>query len=384
MACKNIVILGSTGSIGINTLKVVERFPDKFKVIGLSAYNNCTLVEKQIKKFTPSYVAISEKGFGYLKKNINSKGTEILSVERDLEMLVSFKSVDIVVIGMRGSAALGPFLAAVRSGKTVAPANKEALVIAGNLIMKEAKAHKATIVPVDSEQSAIFQCLEGKSRSELRKVILTASGGALLNVPKSKFNKLSVQKILDHPRWRMGKKITVDSATLMNKGFEVIEAISLFDLDVSQIEVLIHPQAIIHSMVEFKDGSILAQLGITDMRLPIQYALTYPERWESDLTGLNFAQESFLTFEKPNLKKFPSLELAIESATLGGTSPSVLNAADEEAVEAFLKRKISFPTIYKIVEKVIRKHKVIKNPKLKEILEADVWGREEALRLLSK
>lgn len=382
MARKNIVILGSTGSIGINTLKVVQRFPEKFNVIGLTAYDNVKLLEQQIKEFSPSYVAIGEKNLDHLRKNINIKEVKVLSAISELEELVSLKKVDIVVIGMRGSAALGPFLAAVRHGKTVAPANKEALVIAGEILMKEAKKHHATIVPVDSEQSAIFQCLEGKSRKDLRKVILTASGGALLNVPQEEFSQLSVERILDHPRWKMGKKITVDSATLMNKGFEVIEAARLFDLSVDEIEVLIHPQAIIHSMVEFTDGSILAQLGITDMRLPIQYALTYPERWESGLKRLNFIEEGSFTFQPPDVKKFPSLALAIESLKAGGTSPSVLNAADEEVVEAFLNKKISFVDIYRIVEKVLRKHKVINQPSLKDVLEADVWAREQALNLI--
>jgi len=288
MGHKNVVILGSTGSIGINTLKVIERFPDQFKVVGLTAYNNFKLLERQIKWFAPTHVAASSRGIQYLRKNIRIKKTRVLSVTEDLERLVSLKSVDIVVIAMRGSAALQPFLSAVRAGKIIAPANKEALVIAGNFLMSEAKRYKATIIPIDSEQSAIFQCLEGKNRSELKKVHLTASGGALLNVPQSRFAKLSVRDILNHPRWKMGKKITVDSAMLMNKGFEIIEAAALFQLDVDQIEVVIHPEAIIHSMAEFQDGSIIAQLGITDMRLPIQYALTYPERWDSGLKKMNF------------------------------------------------------------------------------------------------
>lgn len=382
MGLKRVVILGSTGSIGINALKVIERFPDKFKVVGLTAYNNFRLLEQQIKKFVPTYVAVSARGIPHLKKHIRPGKTRIWDVEEGLERLVTLNGVDIVVVAMRGSAALRPFLSAVRAGKTVAPANKEALVVAGDLLMREARQHKATIIPIDSEQSAIFQCLEGKSRDELKKIFLTASGGALLNVPKSRFADLSVRQILNHPRWKMGKKITVDSATLMNKGFEVIEAMVLFQLDVKQIEVVVHPEAIVHSMAEFKDGSIIAQLSITDMRLPIQYALTYPQRWESGLSGINFFELGQLTFQKPDLNKFPALSLAIYVGRKGGTLPSVLNAADEEAVEAFLNKKIGFLDIYKTVENVVRRHKVVKNPTLKRILEADQWAREEAERII--
>ena len=342
MGLKKVVILGSTGSIGINTLKVIERFPGKFKVVGLTAYNNFKLLGQQVQKFAPSHVAVSEKGIAHFKKHGLFCKARILNVTEDLKQLVTLKDVDIVVIAMRGSIALKPFLSAVRAGKTVAPANKEALVIAGDLIMREAKRNKATIIPIDSEQSAIFQCLEGKDQNELKKVLLTASGGALLNVNKSQFSKLTVKQILDHPRWKMGKKITVDSATLMNKGFEIIEAMALFQLNIRQIEVVIHPEAIIHSMAEFQDGSIIAQLGITDMRLPIQYALTYPNRLKSGLRGVNFFELGRLTFQKPDLAKFPALSLAIDAGRCGGTLPSVLNAADEVVVEAFLNRKINY------------------------------------------
>lgn len=247
--------------------------------------------------------------------------------------------------------------------------------------MAEAKRYNATIIPIDSEQSAIFQCLNGSNRGELKKVYLTASGGRLLNISKEKFNRLSKREILKHPRWKMGEKITVDSATLMNKGFEVIEAKNLFSLSVNQIEVVIHPEAVIHSMVEFIDGSVLAQLGVTDMRIPIQYALTYPKRWSSSLKPINFFELKKLTFLKPDYDKFPSLALALQVAREGGTLPSVLNAADEEAVECFLKGEIIFTKIYEIVERVVRKHRRIANPGLKEILEADQWAREEAKRI---
>jgi len=383
MKCKNIVILGSTGSIGINTLKIVERFPAQFKVVGLTAYNNFKLLEKQIHQFRPKYAASSEKGGSYLKQNVTGRRVKILNVAEDLEELVALKEIDIVVIAMRGSAALKPFLSALRAGKTVAPANKEALVVAGDIIMQTAKKHKAKIIPIDSEQSAIFQCLEGQKRAELNKVYLTASGGALLNTPKSRFKDLSVQEILAHPRWKMGKKITVDSAMLMNKGFEIIEAMHLFNLGIKDVEVVVHPEAIIHSMVEFKDGSTIAQLGITDMRLPIQYAMTYPQRWTTGLKPLDFFELKQFTFQKPDFKRFPSLDLAIYAGAQGGTLPSVLNAADEEAVDAFLDKKINFPAIYKIVEKIVKRHKIVRNPKLKSILEADRWAREEARKVIN-
>lgn len=388
MACKQVVILGSTGSIGINTLKVIDRFPNRFKVVGLTAYNNIELLEEQIKKYKPTHVAIGENGTRHGRstrpylRDFHQKKIKILDVYRDLESLVSLPSVDVVVIGMRGSGALGPFLKAVRCGKTIAPANKEALVMAGDIIMREAKKYGARIIPVDSEQSAIFQCLEGQKREQLKKVYLTASGGALYNIAQSKFDRLSVKTILNHPRWKMGKKITVDSATLMNKGFEVIEAARLFGLKADEIEVVIHPEAIIHSMVGFKDGSILAQLGLPDMRLPIQYALTYPDRWESGLTQIDFSQLEKLTFKKPDYKKFPCLALAFYAARQGGTLPSVLNAADEEAVEAFLKGKLKFSGIYRVVEKVIEHHKNTQHPDLKGILAADAWAREAAKRYI--
>ncbi len=383
MARKNVVVLGSTGSIGINTLKVVERYPKEFNVVGLSAYNNVKLLEKQIQQFRPKFVAVNSKGREYFRDRLKAP-TKMLSVDQDLEELVARTDVHAVVIGMRGAAALKPFISAVRNGKIVAPANKEALVIAGEIIMNSARRNKATVIPVDSEQSAIFQCLQGQNRRELKRVLLTASGGTLLNVPVSQFNELTVEEILKHPRWKMGQKITVDSATLMNKGFEFIEALRLFDLDIDQIEVVIHPEAIIHSMVEYMDGSIIAQLGVTDMRIPIQYALTYPKRLDVGLKPMDFAKLGSLNFQRPDYKKFPSLSLCIDVARQGGTSPSVLNAADEEAVEAFLKHDIRFSDIYPAVEKIVRRHKVQPKPNLNQILAADQWAREETRKVIYK
>jgi len=375
-----IAILGSTGSIGLNTLNVVEQNPDLFKVTALSAYNNFKLLEQQIKKYKPSHVAVGEEGLRYFKKN-KIKGVQLYP-SQDCEELATLKEVELVVLAMCGTGALMPFLKALRAGKTVAPANKEALVIAGDLIMNEARKHRARIIPIDSEQSAIFQCLEGQT-SKPKFVHLTASGGPLRKVRSKDFNRMTPKDILRHPRWKMGPKITVDSATLMNKGFEVIEAKHLFNLNYNQIKVLIHPEAIIHSMVEFADGSLLAQLGITDMRLPIQYALTYPKRLPTGLKDLNLAKLGSLNFHKPDLKKFPSLSLAFEAARLSGTMPSVLNAADEEAVNAFLTKKIKFLSIYKVVEKVILRHTIVKNPSLSAILEADQWARIEAQKMIN-
>jgi len=379
---KRVAILGSTGSIGINTLKVIERFPEEFKVVGLSAFNNFQLLAKQIKEFHPSCAAVNHGGIGYLRWQKAFSQIKLYDARTEISEIVSRRDVDIVVLAIRGSAALEPFLNALRAGKTVAPANKEALVIAGHILMAEAKKHRAKIIPVDSEQSAIFQCLEGRSRQELKKVYLTASGGPLQNIAKSQFDRLTIKDILRHPRWKMGKKITVDSATLMNKGLEVIEAKWLFDVDIKKIEVLIHPEAVIHSMVEFRDGSIIAQLGITDMRLPIQYALTYPRRFDPGLKEMDFLKLQKLSFAGPDLDKFPALALACDVGQKGGSLPCVLNAANEEAVEAFLKGRIRFSRIIKIVERVVGRHKLIAEPSLKEIQSTENWAREEAQKLI--
>lgn len=380
---KKVVVLGSTGSIGINALKVISRFSDSFEILGLAAKTNWRLLSRQIKAFAPKYAAIHPDYAGDLRGEI-SGGTKILTSENDLSFLASLPQADIVVLALTGRSALEPFLSAARAGKHIAPANKEALVIAGDLIMGVAAKSGARIIPIDSEQSAIFQCLEGKDRRELDKIYLTASGGPLYNVPRTGFDVLTVKDILRHPRWKMGKKITVDSATMMNKGFEVIEAQKLFGVGTETVEVVIHPQAIIHSMVGFRDGSVLAQLGVTDMRLPIQYALTYPNRQDSGLRRLDFAKLGHLDFAKPDYNKFSCLALAITAAKEGGTVPAVLNAADEVAVEAFLQGKIKFPGIARIVESVVRRHKRNSGKTLSEIIEADIWAREKAGDLVGK
>ena len=375
----SLAILGSTGSIGLNTLKVVDRHPQRFKVKALSANSNFHLLERQIKKYKPSHVAVGQQGLTYFK-SFGIKGVQFYPV-LDCAQLASLKDVDTVVLAMSGTAALKPFLAALRAGKTVAPANKEALVIAGDLIMDAAHRHQGQIIPIDSEQSAIFQCLQGQT-SKAKFIHLTASGGPLREVSSKDFKRMSPKDILRHPRWKMGPKITVDSATLMNKGFEVIEAMHLFNLNVEKIKVLVHPEAIIHSMVEFEDGSIIAQLGITDMRLPIQYALTYPARLPTGLRPLNLAQLGSLHFEEPDLNKFPALGLAFDAARKAGTLPAALNAANEEAVASFLGGKIGFTSIYKVVEKVVLRHKIVNNPSMDEILQADHWARQESQKYI--
>ncbi|MFA6378382.1 MAG: 1-deoxy-D-xylulose-5-phosphate reductoisomerase [Candidatus Omnitrophota bacterium] len=382
MSIKKVLVLGSTGSIGINTLRVVERFPDQFKIVGLSALNNVDLLAEQIRQFSPKCVAVGSEHIKRLRSRIGRRPLKIFDANTEIENLVRLNNFDIIVLGIQGSVALKPFLMAVRLGKRIAPANKEALVMAGPMIMQDARRHKACIIPVDSEQSAIFQCLQGHNRDEVKKVYLTASGGPLRDVKKNRFDKVSLEEILDHPRWKMGKKITVDSATLMNKGLEIIEAMWLFDLKVHEIEVAIHPESIVHSMVEFCDGSVLAQLGVTDMRIPIQYALTYPKRMETKLPAMDFFKQKQLTFLKPDFKKFPALALCYEVARKGKTFGSVLNAANEEAVEAFLKGKICFSRITQIVEKVVLWHKPLKALTMEEILQADRWAREKARGLI--
>ena len=381
MQKKRVAILGSTGSIGLNTLDVIRRHRDRFKIVLLTAYNNAEVLEAQVREFRPDMVAISREKISQLRKGLPRR-TRLFDVERDLPDLVARREIDIVVIAMTGAAALGPFLSAARAGKVIAPANKEAIVVAGEIIMNTARRNGARIIPVDSEQSAIFQALEGQRREDAVKVHLTASGGPLREVPVSRFSRLTVEAVLKHPRWRMGAKITVDSATLMNKGFEVIEAQRLFGFTADQIDVVVHPEAIVHSLVEYRDGSVIGQLSVTDMRLPIQYALTYPERLKTSIMGLDLTALGSLTFYRPDLKKFPLLALAYHAAREGGTVPAVLNAADEVAVEAFLRKDISLLSIFKVVEKVVRTHRKIADPGLQDISQADRWARTKSLNII--
>lgn len=383
---KHIAILGSTGSIGRSTLDVIRHFPGKFSVIGLSTNSNIDILYRQIKEFHPAFVCVKNvMAVSTLKSKLNPKNTKLFVGEEGLVCMVQDKRIEKVVLAIGGSGALLPLLAAIESGKSVALANKEALVMAGSIIMNKAKKNKIEILPIDSEQSAIWQCLRGsEDKHKLRNIYLTASGGPFWQTNKKNLKNISVKEVLRHPRWKMGKKVTVDSATLMNKGLEVLETMYLFGVPCAKIKILIHPEAIIHSMVEFIDGVILAQLSITDMRIPIQYALSYPQRLPSRLSSINFYKLKKLQFQKPDFKRFPCLALAYRAANLGGTMPCILNAANEVSVEAFLKRRLDFISIPKVVEKVLDRHKNIIEPGLKDILDADSWARQEAYRVIER
>lgn len=378
---KKIAVLGSSGSIGTSTLAVVRSMPKQFKVVALSVNSDIVKLSQQIKEFKPRLVCVRDKSAaGKLKTAIGSL-TKVLCGDEGLNELVRDKEIQQIMFAISGSAALEPLISAIGAGKDIALANKEALVMAGPVVMRLAKKYKVNILPVDSEQSAIWQSLGGLSSDNVRQVYLTASGGPLRKLPAERFKNVTIEKVLQHPRWKMGKKITVDSATLMNKGLELLEAMFLFNLTAEKIKILIHPEALIHSMVEFNDGVTMAQLSVTDMRIPIQYALAYPQRLESKLAGIDFYRLDKLHFEKPNLLKFPCLRLAYQAAQDLGTMPAVMNAANEESVNYFLNRRINFLTIPKIVEKVMRSHTKIANPGLLDIIAADSWAREEAIRV---
>lgn len=378
---KNLVILGSTGSIGKNTLEVIEHFPQEFRVMGLSAHSNIQLLEAQIQKHKPKFVTITdEKRYQALKGNVSN--SKLLFGIDGLNEMVSQAEVDMVINGLVGSVGLLPSLTAIENGKTLALANKEVLVMAGELVTHKAQERQVQILPIDSEHSGIFQCLFSGKREEVKNLFLTASGGPFLNRDKKDFDKIKVQEALAHPTWKMGKKITVDSATLMNKTLEIIEAHWLFNMAPEKIKVVIHPQSIVHSLVEFIDGSIIAQMGPTDMKLPIQYALFYPERKVASSNGFNLTSVQSLTFLPPDMEKFPALKLGYEALRLKGTAPAVLNAANEVAVNQFLEEKIFFSRICPIVEEVLSSHSVISAPGLDDILKADQWGREKTLTLI--
>jgi 1-deoxy-D-xylulose-5-phosphate reductoisomerase len=370
---KQVAVLGSTGSIGRQTLEVISAFPHRFRIIGLAAGKNYDLLARQISQFKPRFVHFQGK-----KARLSNAEYELLS----LEEIASHPEVDIVVMATSGKWGLSPTLAAVKAGKRLALANKESLVMAGEIITKEAK-QKAQILPVDSEHSAIWQCLEGETQKATQ-IILTASGGPFLHYSPAQLADVTVEQALSHPSWRMGRKVTIDSATLMNKGLEVIEAHWLFDIPFDHIKVLIHPQSIVHSMVEFSDGSIKAQLSYPDMRLPIQYALSYPERLANpQLPKLDWESIKNLTFEPPDLDTFPCLKLAIEAGKMGGTYPAVLCAADEVAVELFLSQLINFIDIAGLVEQALQEHQAISHPAVEEIMAADAWAREKVMQLAS-
>ncbi|BAF59441.1 1-deoxy-D-xylulose 5-phosphate reductoisomerase [Pelotomaculum thermopropionicum SI] len=381
---KNIVLIGSTGSIGRQTLEVIGSLPDRFKVVGLGSGKNWRLMAEQIRVFRPSAVAMAgEREIMNLKELLAGSYCPELGWGRTgMESLASMPEADLVVVAVTGFAGIYPTIAAIQAGKDVALANKETLVAAGHLVMKMAERHRAAILPVDSEHSAVWQCLCGRNSGEVEKIILTASGGPFREMCLEKLEKVTVDMALKHPNWNMGSKITIDSATLMNKGLEVIEAKWLFGLNYSQIEVVIHPQSIVHSAVEFLDGSVIAQMGLPDMRLPIQYALTYPERLPGSFPKLKLASLQGLTFEEPDTRRFPCLSLAFEAGLAGGTMPAVLNAANEVAVEFFLKGLLPFLGIPSVVRSVMEKHEMASDPGLEEIIEADRWARNMGVKVI--
>ncbi len=377
---KRIAILGSTGSIGVNTLRVVSSLKGRFEVVGLSANSSVELLARQASVFRPTILCVKD---ALLEKELTgllgSRKTKVVSGEEGLLEIVSRRDVEMVVCAIAGTRCLAPLLKAIECGKEIALANKEALVSAGEIVMARASSKGVRLIPIDSEHSAIFQCLEGRPRRLLRKIYLTSSGGPLLNVAAKSFDRVSRKLVLRHPKWKMGKKITVDSATLMNKGLEVIEAKWLFDIDESNVEVLIHPEAVVHSLVELVDGSVIAQLATPDMRLPIQFALTYPERLTSLVEPLDLVKTGRLVFQKPDLRRFPCLALARRALREGGTSPAVLTAADEEAVDSFLSGAISFSQIPRVIEGVLSRHRrKTARLTLEDVREADAWARREA------
>jgi 1-deoxy-D-xylulose-5-phosphate reductoisomerase len=377
---KNVVLLGSTGSIGTSTVKVVEDLPDRIRLVGLAAGNNAELLVNQARKHRPEAIAISNPEKARDLGKFFGATTEVFSGDEGLIKLATLPSADIVLIAIVGTAGLKPALAAIRAGKDIAVASKEILVMAGEIVMSEARKHGVRVLAVDSEHSAIFQCLDGKPSNSVRKLWLTASGGPFRQTPKEDFANITVERALKHPSWVMGRKITIDSATLFNKGLEMIEARWLFDIGIERVGVLVHPQSVVHSMVEFVDGSMLAQLSTPDMCLPIQYALTYPDRAPSDRVQTNFAKLGSLTFEEPDVERFPALDLARRAGEAGGTLPSVLNAANEVAVAAFVDRKINFPQITETVRRTMAAHQVVSHPTLEQILAADAWARVEAAK----
>ena len=376
---KNVVLLGSTGSIGTSTIKVAEDLPGHVRLVGLAAGNNVDLLVAQARAHKPLAVSISDPAkTAELAAKLGGGGATVYSGNEGLLKLATLPEADIVLIAIVGTAGLQPALAAIRAGKDIAVASKEILVMAGETVMSEARKHGVRVLAVDSEHSAIFQCLDGKPTDSVRSLWLTASGGPFRTTPQADFANITVERALKHPSWVMGRKITIDSATLFNKGLEMIEARWLFDIEMARVKVVVHPQSVVHSMVEFVDGSMIAQLSTPDMCLPIQYALTYPARVASERVQTNLAKLGSLTFEEPDTERFPALKLARLAGERGGTLPAVLNAANEVAVEAFCNRKIGFLDITANVARVLENHDWIAQPTLEQILAADVWARGAA------
>ena len=378
---KKVLLLGSTGSIGINTLNVIRNFPEEFEITALTVNTRIDLLEPQINEFNPHTVVVNNEKSGLeLRKKIVKK-CRVLTGEEGLVEAASSLDYDIFVGAMVGFSGLAPALEAIKRGKIIALANKETLVVAGELVTRMCKMYGAKLIPIDSEHSAIYQCLEGEKNNSVEKIILTASGGPFLNKKKSALGTVTVKEALSHPNWKMGNKITIDSASMMNKGLEIIEAHWLFEIEKDKIEVVIHPQSIIHSMVQFIDGSIKAQLGLPDMKLPIQYALTYPNRLTNNFKRVNLPQIGSFTFFSPDLEKFECLKLAYKVLNEGGTAPCVLNAANEIAVDKFLKGKIKFSSIPQLINEALDKIENHKSPDVETIFECDKKTRELVLSL---
>lgn len=380
---RKISIIGSTGSIGTQALEVIEKIRDKFEIIALAGGSNVELLKKQAEKFKPKYICYNAPS-GTESAGLNSgESYEILHGAEGLEQICSNKENDIILVACSGKIGLRPTLKAIENGIDIALANKETLVMAGDIVMKKAKEHGVNIIPVDSEHCAIHQCI--KDISQVDKLIITASGGPFLHKSVDDMKNATVKEALAHPRWNMGRKITVDSATLMNKGLEIIEAHHLFGFDYDDIDVVVHPQSIVHSAIEYKDGSVIAQLGLPSMHIPIQYAITYPERYEGIKSkSFSFAEIARLDFEKPDFEKFPTVKLAYKAGKTGGTATTCLNAANEEAVFAFLDGKIKLYEIYEITKKIYDEHEVIKNPTIDEIFEVDRAVREKTKDYIAK
>jgi 1-deoxy-D-xylulose-5-phosphate reductoisomerase len=384
-AMKGLSILGSTGSIGVNVLRVVEAFPGKFEVVGLAAGRNVELLAEQVARHRPRIVSLADgAALERLSRLVDLSGVRALAGRDGMVEVATRPEVGMVVASAVGAVGLVPTYRALEAGKDVALANKETLVMAGELMLASARQRGGRLLPIDSEHCALHECLDGRRNEDVRRLLLTASGGPFRNRPRESFSRITREEALAHPTWRMGPKITIDSAGLMNKGLEVIEAHWLFGVPASRIEVLVHPQSVIHSMVELVDGTVLAQLGVTDMRMPIQYALTYPERWPGAIPGMDFTKPLRLDFEPPDRAKFPCLSLAYRALEAGGTAPASLNAANEEAVAAFLDGRVGFDGIAGTIEDVLDAETAAPATVLEDVLDADRRARERARQVLAR
>ena len=383
---KKLTVLGSTGSIGVNTLNIIRNNADKYIVVALAAGRNVDLLHKQIVEFEPQFVAVENENLAEKLQDLlgSASGPEILYGSDGYRRVAAANEADMVVSALAGAAGLLPSLAAIEAGKDIALANKEAMVMAGELLTKRAQVRGSRILPVDSEHSAIFQCLLGHRRQDIRRIILTASGGPFFHLPAEELRNVTPAQAFIHPNWIMGEKITIDSASMMNKGLEVIEAKWLFDVEFDNIDILVHPQSIVHSLVEYIDGSLIAQLGMPDMKLPIAYALSFPERMPSMDLPLNLLTVGPLEFFPPDFDKFPNMKLAYEAGRQGGTMPAVLNAANEVAVQAFIEKRIRFPQITDVIEAALSRHSIDKIVTVEDVLRADIWAREIGREFINK